>query len=242
MKLTNLALLSLCASGILCADVITVVNYSALYSLVDNTPTDGITNSVVNGTLAGEIDDEGFYQNWSFSVEAIAVGMMSFDLPDIPDGMKLKSASLKWAITVYNPNDNLTLGNLLAYHSEDNLTEFGIPGALNKSDLTLAYAGILATPDAPDGFLTSLDVTSFILSDYSRIEGNKMSDFTYEVDGINFNDDGSSALYLMRDIQPDYPIGQLELIFTPIPETNSYALIAGLLALGIAVRTRRSRQ
>ncbi len=210
---------------------ISITNYDSL-SWVDTPPFEGNVNEVYSGLAAGEFEGEGFYENWSFSNVGIVTGVVNIDLPEIPEGMILSRATLIWAVTVYDPEANPSLGNLLLYHSQPPL----LPGATGD------YVGVFANPTVPDGYLGMLDVTSSVLSDYNFDGSSAEADFQFKADGIGFNDDGRVSAYLLRDLQPDYPQGTLNLEFAPVPEPQTSAFALAFIALALTIITRQSTQ
>lgn len=186
----------------------------------------------------GELDDAG--------VNRLSRGVLDFTLPAIPVGEELQSATLKlYSRIAVTPGT----GDVAVYHSRTLDPRSGSNGlyqdtGYNNFAGTIATSSIGGSDAAPA--LASLNVTSWVTSDYLNDVGSFASSFRLQIDGLTFVEDNVRHLYSFvgkgaTTLSAYIPVLELQFAPAAVPEPSAAALLFGCCALAGTVAVRRRR-
>lgn len=219
-------------------DAATVIAPLELSLYVYQNYADGVPTTMGNQAnsasfSAGELDEA--------SNNRIERGILTFSLPAIPPGENLVSATLKLYVRL-----SATDGNASVYHSQTNGQLSGTNDHFSDTSYS-SFVGYIATP-ATGGTdsspkLATLDVTSWVLSDYALDPGSKRTSFRIQIDDLVFNENNVNNRYSFfgkTAANPDYvPVLELTFASAAIPEPDTAAALVGTVGLGFAACARR---
>jgi len=169
--------------------------------------------------------------------------LLRFNMPAIPEGQQIVSATLTlYVISVVNSG---SLTNAELYWSNDASTT--LKGSYSSSyyqNGTFTDTGLaVATPATAAGTTVSLDVTSFVQSDYINATGSTIYTwFRIQADGTTYIEDNQSNRYTFASVDNGtsgfHP--ELTIVTAPIPEPATYGLILLSGIIGLTAWKRRS--
>ncbi|AHF89201.1 hypothetical protein OPIT5_01940 [Opitutaceae bacterium TAV5] len=162
-----------------------VVLPAASAMIWDNHPVDGVGNASLKDALfvgrRTDVKPPRLERSW-----------LSFRLPELPAGTKLRSATLRLRLT-----DKLgsVSGAVTLYHSvSDNRTRWD-GNNYTYENITYKTTGqTVATPETPKGQWIGIDVTALIRSDYGTDTGVRVSSFRLQNDTLT-SAGGSYAVF-----------------------------------------------
>ncbi len=216
------------------ATIVPVVTLTAY----DNAPISGNAdnhNASGDNVSAGELDDS--------SINRLERATMVFSMPTLAVGETVVSATLNiYVRTVTNGSGSLPDAVLYDSQTQNrttNNTTFYEDASYTSTGLSVANASMTASSSAP--VLVSLDVTSWVNSDYQLDGSSVVSSFRIQVDGQGFVDDDKSNRYTFFGMNSTSYAPQLVLTTTTsaIPEPGTFAMLAGGVGMMVAVGSRR---
>lgn len=179
------------------------------FTLFDNPPITGSADELMGPMLLiGEVNSAGF------PPIGLARARLIIQLPSLLANSQLSHATLGLYLESNTGNSgNTTFGSLSLYH---NFQPNSV--ALNTDDYAdtnyVLVTNSVVTPDSPTRQYYEMDVTAQIAKDYAADGATPISDFRFEVDGLQYT--GGTHYYQFYFAGGPYPVypGYLNLSFT----------------------------
>ncbi len=202
----------------------------------DVPPFDGTGNDrdYGNTMIVGEMDVG--------SIKRLARGVVQFELPELPQGEILQSATLMLYVSNV-VNESGLLDDVSIYHSQPwNSTTVPVSLYENTSYVDTGLEPISSS--TPINSWVSISVTGWVADDY-RLDPPEdlISSFRLQINDLVFIDDGKSHRYSIAGINNSEFAPKL-ILTTAIPELSMSSLALGVAALGavLAACLRRKRR
>lgn len=203
------------------------ISYAAIDSdpLFDALGDDVEDGAGVAGRLIGDLDGS--------SRNELGRVIAKFNVPDMPPGPVLESATLRFYLLA---NTGPPTGSLSLFHSSDDNDLDQLASDYEDTSYKDTLLDLIQPTDATGAYY-EVEVTDFVRADYATDGDDVLSAFRLQMDGATFVEDGQGHGYVVTLPGAGANANRPQLILTFVPEPSSLILAI----LGVAAFRWRPR-